>query len=276
MGGKQSKSVDPVQTEVVPPYTKVKQLVERFENGSLRAKNAVVTDPSSQEHVNRLDKGLQAINQLIDKIDRESADKTTLLLELMQVFSQLRYHSLMCSDALNKDITDGTEKAAPICSEKEFNEIRKALDVTLRSLSELPADLIGRGIAGKAVAEAKRGKGYDETHGFLEETDRCKLSETSSKFFKDINAAGHKFLTCVAYGKQDEAKILLQKINPSYLLHEGTFTDYSGRKFTCTAYEYAYWAKDTHMQRMLEKYMDADIAQEMLRRVNEIERIDKI
>ncbi|WP_133128980.1 hypothetical protein, partial [Legionella nagasakiensis] len=70
MDGKQSKSVAPAQTEVVTPYMKVKQLVDRFANGPLRAKHAVVTDPSSQEHVRHLETSLQAINQLIDRIDR--------------------------------------------------------------------------------------------------------------------------------------------------------------------------------------------------------------
>lgn len=68
-----------------------------------------------------------------------------------------------------------------------------------------------------------------------------------------------QFLQHVAYGEQNEAEAVLQQ-NPhlaqELLRADGIpFTDYSGRTFKCTAYEYAYWAKDTHMQRMLEKYI---------------------
>jgi len=63
------------------------------------------------------------------------------------------------------------------------------------------------------------------------------------------------FLQDVAQGKQKEAEVLLTTTpaNTQTLLRTpGIFTDYSGRTFNCTAYEYAYWAKDTHMCRMLE------------------------
>ena len=51
----------------------------------------------------------------------------------------------------------------------------------------------------------------------------------------------------------------------------GIFTDYSGRTFNCTAYEYAYWAKDTHMCRMLESHMDIDTKAIVLERIDAIE-----
>lgn len=51
----------------------------------------------------------------------------------------------------------------------------------------------------------------------------------------------------------------------------GVFTDYSGRTFNCTAYEYAYWAKDIHMCRMLEAHMDEETKANMLTRINAIE-----
>lgn len=284
MSGKQSKSVAPVQTEAVPPYSKVKQLVGRFENGSLRAKNGIVTDPSSQEHVIHLETSLQAINQLIYRIDRleESADKTPLFLELMQVFSQLRYHSLMRSDALNRGITVATEKVAPICSEDEFNELRLALDPQLLSTaSPLVADVISGPLAGRAnIVEANPGTGYNIIHGFSKKKERDQLTETGTIFFTPLeeertNRILSKFLHCVARGEQEKAEKLL-KINNEWLLKPGIFTDYSGRTFNCTAYEYAYWAKDTHMQRMLEKYMDADIGRYMLGRIAEMERIDEV
>ena len=83
------------------------------------------------------------------------------------------------------------------------------------------------------------------------------------------------FLHDVAKGKQDIAQNLLTdnpKRTEALLLSEGTFTDYSGRTFHCTAYEYAYWAKDTHMCRMLEAHMDSDMKAQILERVEKIER----
>jgi hypothetical protein len=83
-----------------------------------------------------------------------------------------------------------------------------------------------------------------------------------------------KLLDHVAKGKQDEANTILQSSDePQTLLRTpGKFTDYSGRTFHCTAYEYAYWAKDTHMQRMLESHMDDEIKAFLLRQINKIER----
>ncbi|MDI1352069.1 MAG: hypothetical protein PSV35_04755 [bacterium] len=81
-----------------------------------------------------------------------------------------------------------------------------------------------------------------------------------------------KFFHQVAKGQQNEAEQLL-KANPDVqlLLHHGEFTDYSGRTFNCTAYEYAYWAKDTHMCRMLERLMDEETKAHMLNRCEAIE-----
>lgn len=67
------------------------------------------------------------------------------------------------------------------------------------------------------------------------------------------------FLQHVAQGAQDEAEKLLtdnQEIMQKLLTLSGTFTDYSGRTFNCTAYEYAYWADDRHMYQMLKRHMD--------------------
>ena len=54
----------------------------------------------------------------------------------------------------------------------------------------------------------------------------------------------------------------------------GVFTDDEDRTFNCTAYEYAYWAKDTHMCRMLESHMDEETKAIMRARIDEIEHID--
>ena len=85
-----------------------------------------------------------------------------------------------------------------------------------------------------------------------------------------------EFLLCVARGQQKEAERLLRECPDAQhlLLTPGIFTDYSGRTFHCTAYEYAYWAKDAHMCRMLERHMvgkDA-IKADMSMRIDEIER----
>ena len=85
------------------------------------------------------------------------------------------------------------------------------------------------------------------------------------------------FLHEVAKGKQEEADALLTTTpaNTQTLLRTpGIFTDYSGRTFNCTAYEYAYWAKDTHMCRMLESHMDEETKAFMAARIDEMERID--
>ena len=81
----------------------------------------------------------------------------------------------------------------------------------------------------------------------------------------------------MAKGKQDEADALLTASpgnKQDMLRTPGVFTDYSGRTFNCTAYEYAYWAKDTHMCRMLERHMNNETKMEILARIKVIEGID--
>lgn len=71
----------------------------------------------------------------------------------------------------------------------------------------------------------------------------------------------HHLLDDVAKGKQGDAEALLTAMSTNtqtFLRTPGIFTDYSCRTFNCTAYEYAYWAKDTQMCRMLESYMDKE------------------
>ena len=85
------------------------------------------------------------------------------------------------------------------------------------------------------------------------------------------------FLQGVAKGRQEKVEALLTATpatpaNLQILLQTpDIFTDYSGRTFNCTAYEYAYWAKDTHMRRMLERYMDEETKAQMLARIDTIE-----
>ena len=87
----------------------------------------------------------------------------------------------------------------------------------------------------------------------------------------------NSFYSHVAYGQQIEAECLLKKDADSaqelLTARKIPFTDYSGRTFNCTAYEYAYWAKDTHMCRMLEQYMDDQTKHLILERVQNIEEL---
>jgi hypothetical protein len=79
-------------------------------------------------------------------------------------------------------------------------------------------------------------------------------------------------LMAVPRGKQNEAERIVD-MHPELQLEPGTLTDYAGRIFmNITAYEYAYWAKDTHMCCMLEKHMSSEIKAEMLKRCENIEK----
>jgi len=79
------------------------------------------------------------------------------------------------------------------------------------------------------------------------------------------------FLECVQKGNQEFALWMVRK-SPELLTMEGTATDYSGRTFkNCTAYEYAYWAMDTHMRKMLEAHMNDDAKAQLLKRIDYIE-----
>ncbi|MDR3501810.1 MAG: hypothetical protein P4L79_04430 [Legionella sp.] len=85
-----------------------------------------------------------------------------------------------------------------------------------------------------------------------------------------------QFLHDVAHGMQHEADVFLSKntANAQIMLQTpGLFTDYSGRTFNCTAYEYAYWAKDTHMRYMLEQHMDEETKAFLSARIEEIEHV---
>ncbi len=83
----------------------------------------------------------------------------------------------------------------------------------------------------------------------------------------------HRFLHDVAKGRQDNAAYMLTDpaTVQTLLTTAGTFTDYSGRIFSCTAYEYAYWTMDTHMCRMLEARMDDDTKADMFAHIDAME-----
>jgi hypothetical protein len=68
------------------------------------------------------------------------------------------------------------------------------------------------------------------------------------------------FLRYVVQGEQEKAEALL-KANSSLALSKGTVTDLSERTFkNITAFQYAVWALDWHMWRMLLKYMSPEAA----------------
>jgi len=119
-----------------------------------------------------------------------------------------------------------------------------------------------------------------EIKGHLNESDIRSLASASKRMHELFISKRllDKFLQRVAYGEQDKVEKLFTDVYQGndvkiqkVLLHQGVFTDYSGRIFNCSAYEYAYWAKDTHMCRMLQHYMDDATKAEMLACVTKIE-----
>ncbi|KTD72646.1 SidC [Legionella tucsonensis] len=107
----------------------------------------------------------------------------------------------------------------------------------------------------------------------LKEKLFAQLKTERPDFKPQINVK--QFLQHVAYGQQNEAENLLKKdaalAQELLTARDIPFTDYSGRTFTCSAYEYAWWAKDSHMRFMLERYMDEGSKKELLKRVQQID-----
>ena len=69
--------------------------------------------------------------------------------------------------------------------------------------------------------------------------------------------------------------LLSEATNRQALLRASNlFTDYSGRMFNCTAYEYAFWAKDTYMCDMLASYMDEETKSFLRRKIDNMEKND--
>src|SRR3990167_6393273 len=73
-----------------------------------------------------------------------------------------------------------------------------------------------------------------------------------------------RLLNHVALGEQDEAEKIL-KTRPDLLLFKGNLQDHAGRDFThITAFQYALWALDWHMWKMILKYLPRDEAAKQL------------
>lgn len=122
-----------------------------------------------------------------------------------------------------------------------------------------------------------------QVYEFTNLKTQSSLALTSTEHYKLFQPARlfSKFQQQVAFGGQDKVEELFALLKKQtrdneiqeLLCKEGTFTDYSGRTFKkCTAYEYAYWAKDTHMCRMLERHMDEPTKADMLKRCEAIEK----
>ncbi|MFC3907882.1 SidC [Legionella dresdenensis] len=109
----------------------------------------------------------------------------------------------------------------------------------------------------------------------LKEQLAAQLKIERPDFEPQINS--RQFLQLVAYGQQNEAENLLKKdrelAQELLIAYDIPFTDYSGRTFTCSAYEYTWWAKDSHMRFMLERYMNDDTKKTLLKRVQYIEEL---
>jgi hypothetical protein len=104
-----------------------------------------------------------------------------------------------------------------------------------------------RGLGGKGVREVR----VAETLDFMPSALLSLMNIYDEAFDKET----HQLLTHVVQGEQDQAEILL-KSNPNLLFEKGTITDLSKRTFkNITAFQYALWALDWHMWKMLLKYM---------------------
>lgn len=80
-------------------------------------------------------------------------------------------------------------------------------------------------------------------------------SPSNYRLFNEDKAPGHRLplmlLQSVSRGEQNKAASILA-LRPDLLSHRGDVTDYSGRTFkNITAFQYALWAMDTHMCRMI-------------------------
>ena len=81
------------------------------------------------------------------------------------------------------------------------------------------------------------------------------------------NAWIHALLNHVVRGEQDKAEEILKKY-PQMALIKGKVTDYANREMSCTVFQYAVWAGDWYMYKMLKKYMTPAACDEQLDQLN--------
>ncbi|KTD49887.1 hypothetical protein Lrub_0329 [Legionella rubrilucens] len=179
---------------------------------------------------------------------------------------------------------DEKTKLAPSALEKYRKKIGDFFSLPVNEQLELISDLSAIKHLPKAI------KNLTDHYPYFQTMPNDALKVISSYFEKekDISAfiATHKrFRTLLQPARLDDLLLLnvvngnqkkveaIVAMHPELLLVPSTVTDYSLRTFKqITPYEYAYWAKDTHMRRLLEKYMDADTAAEILTRCEDMDK----
>ena len=123
---------------------------------------------------------------------------------------------------------------------RDPREDDKSREVTasIHGLNELPSDMINVKICR-----------FIDNPGYLDNSDISALnlvSKTTQGLFQPdrLQMLADKLLLQVMRGEQAKAEVIL-KISPDLLTIKGRATDYSGRTFHCTAFQYALWALDT-------------------------------
>lgn len=122
-----------------------------------------------------------------------------------------------------------------------------------------------------------------ESLRFKPKSDLEEMNEESPIVFDSLFAASKKrkhvirikdpdvlqFLRFVVEGRQDRAEAMLKK-NPLLVLGSGSVTDLSNRYFKCiSGFQYACWALDWKMWRMILKYMSTFEASDQLKDLEE-------
>jgi len=154
---------------------------------------------------------------------------------------------LICTDFANIAPTTGP-------NQEYFTEIRKEASTHPEVMRPQDEAVITVDIEPDALMDKLGDVQWDRLP--KEVADACRALRAFK--FRDL-------LDDVAKGKQDEAHAILESSEDKQtcLRTQRKCTDYSGRTFHCTAYEYAYWAKDKHMMRMLESHMDDETKRQL-------------
>ena len=196
----------------------------------------------------------------------------------------------------NKQLHLTPKKTAKILGFWDLVEIieQKINAVEHMKLAELKQEIL------KLNEETARLKIIDETHNDCMELQQTKFwfthsSNTSSSIAYSIASSSiaqpimeqelTKFLKYIGFGKQDEADKMLQT-NPQLTTLKGDLIDcsvypetYKHRIFpNITALQYAVWALDFHMWKMIKQYMEKNNQQqqlhEQLEEINDIAHLD--
>ncbi len=84
-----------------------------------------------------------------------------------------------------------------------------------------------------------------------------------------------EFLNAVAFGEQDKVEDML-KHNRRLAWASGSLTDCAGRTFNqITGFQYALWALDWHMWRMIKQYLSKEKLRNQLEKINQIATLDE-